>query len=120
LHISLGVFYRLYTLLEESAHKLDLSAAMLAQDGSGGGVSFANYSSALQEMSSLKEQSEKQTQLVTTLEQLSTYLALTLPQDSPALDRVRKEAVAQRKLLHDVVNLWMSVIKRMSQQLLSI
>ena len=56
LHISLGVFYRLYTLLEQATHELDLA---MAREKSVcrqlGGSTFEHYSSLLQKMNKLQE-----------------------------------------------------------------
>lgn len=88
LHISLGVFYRLYSLLEAACHELDLIFA--EETGSlnlGGGASFDVYSRVLKDLYQAKEEVEKQTHLLSVLEQLSTFVALTLPEESPALER---------------------------------
>lgn len=104
LHISLGVFFRLYTLLEEACHKLDLAFAKSTGSlSTEGGYSFDNYVSALHQLFQLKEETEQQTQAVSVLDQLSTYLALTLQEGSPALDRVMCEARVQKKQLQDMV-----------------
>lgn len=92
--------------MEEACHEMDLRlASQTGSQGSIGGVSFESYVGVLHQLFSLKEESEKQTQVVALLEQLVTYLALTLPEDSPAVDQVRTEARDQRKLLQNVVNL---------------
>ena len=106
LHISLGVFYHLYTLVEEACHELDLRVANMTstQNTGVGGVSFETYVSNIHKLFALKEESAKQSQVVSVLDQLLTYLALTVPQGSPALEQVKKEAEAQQKLLQDVVS----------------
>ena len=72
----------------EACHKLDLEVAQ--KTGSidhQGGASFESYVSALNELSLLKEQREREEQAATVLEQISTLLALTLPQGSSALGK---------------------------------
>ena len=56
LHITLGIFYRLYTLLEEACHKLDLKAQF---QGSQAGASYHRYISALRQQRALKEDEER-------------------------------------------------------------
>lgn len=90
--------------MEEACHELDLRIASM-QLPCDSGVTFENYVGVLHKLFAVKEESEKQSQVVALLEQLSTYLALTLPEGSPALDEVRKETVDQRRLLQDIVNL---------------
>ncbi len=90
--------------MEEACHELDLAFAestgsLLSQ----GGYSYSKYCCVLQELFQLKEKSKKQTEVVSVLDQLSTYLALTLQEGSPALDRIRSEARTQQLQLQDVV-----------------
>lgn len=104
LHVSLGVFYRLYSLLVGECHQLDLHFA--DNTGSlnlGGGVSYERYSSALRNLCSMEEEQQKQAHLVCVLEQLSTYAALTLDEGNPALETVRQETRNQKGVLKDMV-----------------
>lgn len=92
--------------MEEACHELDLRLALqrgLLDDE--GGASFARYTKALRDLYQLKEESQKQGQVVTVLDQLSTYLALTLPEGSPALDKIRGEAKIQRDKLQEIVRM---------------
>lgn len=75
LHISLGVFYRLFELLEDHCKKLDLA---LAQHSSQPDSlhSFRLYSAALQKVAKLEEEIRNETEEAEAAEQLSTYLAL--------------------------------------------
>jgi hypothetical protein len=55
LHISLGIFYRLFTLLEMDCHKLDLRMARLpGGEGASAGPSFEDHVSLLQERQALQ------------------------------------------------------------------
>lgn len=98
------MFFRLYNLLENTCHELDLAYAQAT--GSldiQGGASFDKYSSALHRLSLLKDEAEQQKQTVSVLEQFSTYMALTVPEESPSLDKIRHEARVQRQRLQDIV-----------------
>ena len=59
LHISLGIFNRLYSLLENACHELDL---LQAEDTGAGdtraGTSFGQYSAALRRLSEVQTNSE--------------------------------------------------------------
>ena len=62
LHLSLGIFNRLWTLLEEACTELDLRLAGESHGSPGiGGLTFSHYSVILEQMSSLKVQIESQT-----------------------------------------------------------
>ncbi len=90
-------------MLENGCHELDLAAAEVT--GSLGGASFDKYSSALKRFFELKDELEKQQLVVTQLDQVITYLALTLPEGSPALEIVRTETTTQRHAAQDLVNI---------------
>lgn len=94
------MFYRLYGLLEEACHELDLAFADKSGLLNQGGASFDRYASALK---SLFKEKDKQTQVVSVLEQLSMYVALTVPEESPALEKTRTESRA--RLLQNMVQL---------------
>jgi hypothetical protein len=81
LHLSLGIFNRLYTLLEEASTELDLLFAEQRSQPEGGRAlsSFERYSSSLRRLSNLKEEHTRKTQHASSLEQLTNFLCLSLP-----------------------------------------
>lgn len=91
--------------MEEACHQLDLTFAESTGSLNQGGVSFENYSSAIKKLFLCKEEAQKQTQVVSLLEQLSTFSALTLPEENPALERLRSETLTQKQKLKDMVKL---------------
>lgn len=99
LHLSLGIFNRLWTLLEEACTSLDLRLAEENHGPSGtGGHTFNEYSIVLEQRSSLKVQLESQVSHAELLEQLATYLSLSVPdpEQSEPLKAVRNEAAIAR------------------------
>ena len=58
----------------------------------------------VRELYQQKEELEKQKQLVLVLDQFSTYLALTLPEGSPAMENIRKQAVTQKRRREAIVS----------------
>lgn len=101
LHLSLGIYDRLWTLLEEACTSLDLRLAE-ANHGlpSSGGSTFNQYSIVLEQRSSLKAQLQSQNSHAEMLQQLSTYLTLSLPnpEQNQPLQAIRKEAaIAQNR-----------------------
>ena len=53
LHLTLGIFLRLYVLLEDACHHLDLTAELT---GSAGGRSFERYSAAIRQQRGLRDE----------------------------------------------------------------
>lgn len=74
LHISLGVFYRLFALLEAACHQLDIKLAATSKQEDTL-PSFRLYSTALHNIDKLKEKN-RDTEEAVAAEQLSTFLAV--------------------------------------------
>ena len=104
--MSLGIFNRLFNLLEEECKQLDLEMAAKQSGEDLGGSTFQRYVAALKQLSSLKEQHGNEQQRNTLFTQLATYLSLTLPnpQQSPAVQQLRKEASLAQKQLDALVS----------------
>lgn len=101
LHISLGIFYRLFELLEACCKRLDLA---LAQHSSQSDTlhSFRLYSAALQKVAELEAEIRKETEEAEAAEQLCTYLALKgYPQRH--VEYCRDEAAKLRRKLAQLV-----------------
>ena len=75
LHISLGIFYRLFTLLETSCHQWDLE---LAQHASQPDTlhSYKLYSSALHNLVKLRQDLSAETEEANAADQLASFLAV--------------------------------------------
>ena len=75
LHITLGIFYRLFTLLELSCHQLDLE---LAQHASQPDTlhSFRLYSAAIHNLEKLNEACSTGIKEANAAEQLASYLTI--------------------------------------------
>ena len=75
LHITLGIFFRLFTLLEADCHLLDVK---LAERGNQDDTlhSFKLYSAAIQNVTKLEEEKQRDVEEASAAEQLSTFLAL--------------------------------------------
>ena len=73
LHISLGVFYRLFTLLETLCHQWDLE---LAQHASQPDTlhSYKVYSSAIQTITRLKQELSAESEEANAADQTATFL----------------------------------------------
>ena len=96
LHISLGVFYRHFTLLETEAHQLDLE---LAQHSSQPDL----YSSAVHKLAELREALNENREEADAAEQLATYLSIRgMP--SSQVEFCREAASMLRKKIHELVS----------------
>ena len=75
LHITLGIFHRLFVLLEADCHMLDVK---LAESGSQDDTlhSYKLYSAALHNVNNLEEEKRRDTEEALAAEQLSTFLAV--------------------------------------------
>ena len=104
LHITLGIFYRLYTLLEEECHELDV---MVKFQASQAGASYDRYVSALRQQSTRKEDEGRLAVQVNGLEQLVTLLGITLPNaaSQPAYQQLCRQVAERRERLKKVVNI---------------
>ncbi len=87
--------------MEEACQELDLGVAQAT--GLLTGAALAKYATSLRHLSVAKEEALKFSHLVGVLEQLFTYLAVTLPENSPALQKVRDETLVQKRQLQAVV-----------------
>lgn len=105
LHISLGIFDRLWDLLENACTELDLT---LAKDREGmEGNTYECYCQALREAERLKEKLKVEQQHSRVLSELITYLALHLPNPAtdPSLRKAIKEASDLKKTITTTVNI---------------
>ncbi len=106
LHISLGIFFRLFTLLEESCHELDLLLAQHSNSHLRTGSTFEEYSTALRNRHQLREQSAMYLERVEQLEQFANFVALTASQvdTSELLDHTRTAVTTYRKKQQEAVS----------------
>jgi hypothetical protein len=97
LHISLGIFNRLWELIENACNELDLHLAEFEEGGDFGNT-FDKYASALKKRDALKLTLPQKEQTATTLEQLVTFFSLTLPNPltNVTLINLRQEASKAR------------------------
>ena len=99
LHISLGIFYRLFSLLESSCHQLDLE---LAQHASQPDTlhSFRLYSASIYKLQKLYEARRTGIEEADAAEQLASYLTIRgMPQQR--IEYCRQVAAVLRKMLNN-------------------
>ena len=92
LHISMGIFYKLYSLLEEECHLLDLKLALqLSTDAELTTASYEEYATAVKELTAYKEQLEVLQQEHCSLKDLFNYSAIIVGESSPLLSSLIEE-----------------------------
>ena len=104
LHISLGLFHRVFTLLEEECHALDMAAAdnnFSDLDCSHTSTPFQQYHAMVKEMSSLKATKENAQANAEATEQVLTLVSLL--GDSPQLQHLHDSALYNRRLMDEIV-----------------
>ena len=75
LHISLGIFLKLYNLLETACAKLDVRVILQGTDES----TYHRYVDAITEQTNLREQLQKEKNLVDGLEKIYMFMSLFFP-----------------------------------------
>ena len=106
LHISLGIFFRLFTLLEDACHELDVLATQQHTPGSAG-PSYARYTDALLQQSTLQDSIETVKAQIKCLEQVFTLTLVTLPPAAPQtntlLQQIATEISTKKKEIEEMV-----------------
>eukprot|EP00731_Ephydatia_muelleri_P009823 Em0005g409a len=97
LHITLGIFTKLFHLLEAACHQLDLELALHTTDFTGPSSSFSKYSQELQNLSFLQAELEKAQQSHEELQNMATYMALVNGEKSPLAVKLLKQSAAKMK-----------------------
>ena len=102
LHITQGIFQKLFTLLEEACHELDLKLSCHFSSQTQHG-SYSLYVDKLRDLTKTKAQLETAKQIVTNLEQLVVYLSITLDQTNPLLQGFLHHQAESRKEIEKLV-----------------
>ena len=76
LHITLGVFFQLFTLLEDECHKLDIELASKTAPAQGDKASYVNYVSKVHQERALLDQKDTLVGELKFLDQTLSYLVL--------------------------------------------
>lgn len=108
LHISLGIFYRLFGLLEDAVHTLDFQIAPTSLTAQQQSVEIDNYVKALQKLEVKREEREKVLDKAKLTEQVLTLSAVnqsnTFTITPTLVEAMVKEAAQLRKELENLVS----------------
>ena len=103
LHISLGIFNRIWELLQDACNDLDLIVAR--QSGSMDATTYGKYRQALIDLMHLREKHLIQEEHLEVLGNMATFFMLNLPNPSsdPLIAKVRAEAATLKKNIKSTV-----------------
>ena len=90
---------KLWRLLENDCHKLDLELAMVGEGTEVDRQGFAVFSERLYEIQKLEEEKESVAQYAQTLDQLTTAVAMRVGQKSQMVQDLCQEAIKAHDLL---------------------
>ncbi len=106
LHITLGVFLRLFTLLEDECHKLDLQLASMTAPLSGDRVAYVDFTVTIQMERTLLDERENLDQEIILLNQTLSLLSLMAvnPSTNPNISAVATCIQENKARLGDIVS----------------
>ena len=98
--ISMGILYKLYSLLEEECHLLDLKLALqLSTDAELTTASYEEYATAVRELTAYKEQLEVLRQEHCSLKDLFNYSVIIVGESSPLLSSLIEDGNYSSKIV---------------------
>ena len=102
LHITQGIFQKIFTLLEEACHELDIKLAchFSAQTQHG---SYSAYVGTLRELLKTRADLDLAKQTVSSADQTVVYLSITLDQTNPLLQGLLNHQAECRKEVETLV-----------------
>ena len=109
----MGIFFRQFSLLEDECHCLDLEVAKRNVVQPDDRTTFGIYVSSLHQRASLQEEKDQLTNLINTINQVITYLALNLPdpQQNPGLQAACQQKLNTEKRINEIVSIKGSCFK---------
>ena len=100
-------------MLEDECHCLDLEVAKCNVVQPDDRTTFATYVSSLHQRAFLQEEKDQLTNLISTINQVITYLALNLPdpQQNPGLQAACQQKLNTEKRINEIVSIKGSCFK---------
>ena len=104
LHITQGIFQKIFGLLEEACHELDLKLACHFSSQAHHG-SYSVYVDKLRDIAKTKADLDTARQTLAESEQIVVYLSITLDPTNPVLQRILRYRAERRKEVETLVTL---------------
>ncbi|KAL5500642.1 hypothetical protein EMCRGX_G012236 [Ephydatia muelleri] len=98
LHITQGIFTKIYELLEDACHSLDLQLALVNHEGSSS-ASFAHYSNELKKLQSAQAKQKQAQSALSAAEELVTYVAIAFGEENTILNNLLQHMEEMRHSL---------------------
>ena len=104
LHMSLGIFLKLWHLMEAECHQLDLELAMVTTGETGDRDGFLAHSRRIHEINALEEEKEQIMQYANALDGICTAMAAQYGEENQLISGLRREAIHTRDKIHAIVS----------------
>jgi hypothetical protein len=104
LHITLGIFYRFWTLLETACHELDLELATRTSPRPTDQKSFQHYSALVKQLAELNEKKTVPLELTSAQNSWLADLAIQIPdaESHTLVQMLKEEALSSARKLDDI------------------
>ena len=106
LHITLGVFFRLFTLLEDECHNLDLQMAASSSTQEGDRPGFVAFTEVIKKERALLDEKALVENELKWLGQILSHLVINsaIPSTDPQVVGINKLAAERKKRWHELVS----------------
>ena len=104
LHITQGIFVKIFDLLEDACHQLDLQLAYTFTKEGSSSSSFTRYAEQLHKLQVAKAKLAEAQDAMATLEEAITYVALAHGEDSQITELLMQQAEDMRQSVEKMVN----------------
>ena len=104
--MTLGIFFRLYTLLEDECQKLDIKMAAIISSSPGDRQTYLRYSEVVFKERQLLDKKDATEKHLTLMQQTLTYLAINSanPSTDPAIRCISSTIEANKRQLESIVS----------------
>ena len=110
MHLSLGIYNRLCSLLGEAFNELDLKLSESSEESIGSGSTYNHYVGSMRRRSGLATELDNQQNELIVLNEMMTFTSISLPdaEDNDVLKELRKDADATHTSVNNMVNVSVS------------
>ena len=110
LHMTQGVFMKLFRLLEATCHQFDLQLAYTYQEESSSSSSFTKYTEELHKLQVAKAKLAEAQDSLAALEEAVMYEVVAYGEDSPVTDILIRHALDRRQSVEKMVRIKQTLI----------
>ena len=105
MHLSLGIFNRLWSLLSDACSELDLKLAESSEEQVNGGSTYNHYVTLIRRRSVLRTEMNNQKNYVTVVNEMVTFASISLSdaEHNSVLKELRRDSDAAHTSLNNMV-----------------